>query len=379
MGDKTLDGSSESSLKKNPKKNSFIKKVIPRKSSVIIFILLLLVFALGYASFYFYIENKQVMAKQATDMSLLSKQLDNVLFTQSKGKQVSRKINQSVDDQLNLLHAGLTKVQNDNKISTTEVQSLQRSLAATYIRKPNDWILSEVEYLVKLAGRKIWLEHDIKTAIALLAAADQRIVELNDHSLVGVRSALFEDINMLGSLPNYHPETVILELSSLENLVDVLKTDKVVMPSPQYNEKTAISRKVSDWKQNLKKSWDAFIGGFIVINRHDEKIKALLLPEQIWYLKANLRAQLDKAEFAVYHEQQGIYDLAMSDTQRILANYFVNSEPTTMHFQKSINRLSKLKVKLNYPEQLKSSVVLKRVMALRVKTILRSPSNSQQK
>jgi uroporphyrin-3 C-methyltransferase len=319
------------------------------------------------------------MATQKIDMSLLSKQLDDVLSTQSKGSREAKTLKQKVDDQLNLVQGELNKIQNENKISNTEVQSLQRSLAATYVRKPNDWILSEVDYLVKLAGRKIWLEHDIKTAIALLVAADQRIVELNDYSLNLVRTALLEDINTLSSLPNYHPESVILKLSSLEHLVDALKTDKLVTGDPKPNETTTVTRNVSDWKENVKKSWEAFLEGFVVINRHDEKIQALLLPKQVWYLKANLRAQLDKAEFAVYHGQQAIYDLAMSDIQKLLKSYFVNSDPTTIHFTKSMNQLSKVKVTMVYPKQLKSPDVLKGVMELRVKKVLAPSLNSQKK
>lgn len=379
MDDNTLDGKTKSSFAKNLKKKAFIKKFIPRKAVFIIFILLIVVLALGYACVHFYIDNKQAMAKQEIDMSLLSEKLDDVLSTQRLAAREAKTLQQKAHDQLDLVHAELSKIKSENKISNTEVQSLQRSLAATYIRKPNDWILSEVDYLVKLAGRKIWLEHDIPTAIALLVAADQRIIELNDNSLNPLRTALLADINTLSSLPNYHPDSIILKLSSFENLVDALKTDKLVMPALKSHEKTALSNNVSDWKENLKKSWVAFLDGFVVINRHDDKIKALLLPKQVWYLKANVRAQLEKAEFAVYHQQQGIYDLALSDIQQILKNYFANSDPATMHFTKSMNQLSKVKVTMPYPEQLKSSDVLKRVMELRVKKILAPPSHLQKK
>ncbi len=50
-------------------------------------------------------------------------------------------------------------------------------------RRPNDWLLAEADYLVKMAGRKLWLEHDTASATILLESADHRIAELNDPSM----------------------------------------------------------------------------------------------------------------------------------------------------------------------------------------------------
>ena len=54
-------------------------------------------------------------------------------------------------------------------------------------KRPNDWMLAESEYLVRMAGRKLWLEHDIVSAITLLGNADERIKALNDPSLMPIR------------------------------------------------------------------------------------------------------------------------------------------------------------------------------------------------
>lgn len=361
------------------KTKSTAKKNIFSKPILIIVILATLLIALSYGTFHFYIENKKQMAEQKIEMSLLSKKLEDVLVKQVQTQNGSALLEKGVTNQLGLVNSELQKVQNENKINKTDVQSLQRSLAATYIRQPNDWILSEVDYLVKLAGRKIWLEQDIKTAIALLIAADQRVVELNDHSLSGLRSALLEDINMLSALPTRNPDSVILKLSSLELRVGGLKTDAVIMPDPKDNSKTAISNDVNDWKANLNKSWTTFLEGFVVVNKRDERVEALLLPEQVWYLKANLRAELAKAEFAIYREQQEIYDIAMADIKNTLKHYFVVNDPATKSFKNSINRLSKRKVTIVYPEQLKTTALLNRVMDLRVKKVLESQLTTTKK
>ena len=61
-------------------------------------------------------------------------------------------------------------------------------------RQPNDWTLAEASYLVRIAGRKLWLEDDIDTAQSLLVAADLRVAELSDPSLYPLRASIAEDI-----------------------------------------------------------------------------------------------------------------------------------------------------------------------------------------
>ena len=367
---------SQSASDKSIKDSSLKTKVRFNKYLFIIVILSAMLISVGYGVFHFYVENKQALANQKIEMSQLSKQLERVSEEQAKKSKVLTK---GVENNLLLVNDKLKKIASENEVNKSAVQALQRSLAATYIRQPNDWILSEVDYLVKLAGRKIWLEQDVKTAVALLVAADQRIVEVNDYSLSGLRRALLEDINMLSSLPEYNPDSVILKLSSLERRVDGLKTDSVSMPESKNNLKSDLSHNLNDWQENVSKSWAAFLDDFVVINKRDQRVDALLLPEQVWYLKANLRSELAKAEFAIYREQQEIYDISMQDMKILLNTYFVANDPATKSFKNAINRLSKRKVKVDYPDQLKVTPLLKRVMQLRVEKALKPQLTTQQK
>ncbi|MGR5543359.1 uroporphyrinogen-III C-methyltransferase, partial [Vibrio campbellii] len=68
-------------------------------------------------------------------------------------------------------------------------------------RRPNDWLLAEADHLVKLAGRKLFLEKDAVTATRLMETADQRIATLNDPSLVPLRQQMAKDITELKGIP----------------------------------------------------------------------------------------------------------------------------------------------------------------------------------
>ncbi|WP_372882559.1 uroporphyrinogen-III C-methyltransferase [Psychromonas sp.] len=328
---------------------------------------LLLVILLILSGWYFYKAHERLMAEQQATVTRLSSTL-------SSDKQSQNQQNSELQDLVEQVNQQLQQVQNENKLVSSDLQSLQRRVAETNVRQPNDWILSEVEYLVRLAGSKIWIESDVQTAISLLAAADQRLLVLSDPSLSPLRAALLEDINSLGSLPKRDPDGVVLALSSLESRIDKLMVAGFKLSEPTQSETGEVSSDIKDWSENLSKSWNSFVESFIVINTRDVKVEALLSPQQSWYLKENLRGAIAKAEFAVYREQQDIYDLAMQKAVDILTGYYDLTDNTTDHFLKSIQRLSKQKVSVNYPEQLKSAPILERIMTQRVKKSLASSS-----
>lgn len=44
------------------------------------------------------------------------------------------------------------------------------------------WLLSQADFLVKLAGRKLWSDQDVTTAAALLKSADASLADMNDQA-----------------------------------------------------------------------------------------------------------------------------------------------------------------------------------------------------
>lgn len=333
---------------------------------------LFLIVAFSLGAFYFYKQNKALVMAQQQQLDLLSKTFSSQSAQQSAQLRQSIQAATSMEAQLEKVNQQLQQAENDNKIAKTDIQSLQRSLSASNIRHPNEWILAEVEYLIGLSGRKIWLEKDIKTAIALLVAADQRIVELNDASLSPLRGALLDDINMLEALPKLDTDGVILTLTSLERAVDELRSASLLMPEEDKEVREEISNDITEWDVNLAKSWDIFVDSFITVNKRDTKIEALLSPEQSWYLREHLRNNLAKAEFAIYREQQDVYDIALENMLTLLSSYYDLKDNSTGHFYKSLQRLSKRKVSIKYPDQLKSEPLLDRVIEQRLKKSLAS-------
>lgn len=343
---------------KSPKKSRFVIVIV-------IFLILLSLFIIGFG-YSLYKNNSVTNTLYKQKIEMLTSQLASQVEQQDKQFQQSKLLNNNIKTQVEQLNIQLLDAQNKSKLFSSDMQALQRNMAEKNIRHPSDWILSEVEYLINLSGRKLWLEHDLTTTISLLAAADKRIIEMGDPSLNPLRRAVLEDINMLEALPKNDPDSLILALSSLERRIDKLIIAGSKMTEASQREDGLVSSDVADWEANLNKSWDTFVESFIVISHRDTPVEALLSPQQSWYLKENLRNTLSKAEFAVYREQQDIYDLALQNALKLIEVYYDMEDKGTEQFHTSIKRLSKQTVSVTYPDQFKSAPLLSRILKQRI-------------
>jgi uroporphyrin-3 C-methyltransferase len=330
---------------------------------ILSFVISLSIAALGA---YVYKSNLSNNANYTKQAQILQSQLDSQVALQSEISEQNNVTSKELLSQIDQLNIQLLDIQNKNKLYSSDVEALQRIVAEKNVRHPHDWILSEVEYLINLSGRKLWLEHDITTTIGLLKAADLRIIEMRDPSLNPLRRAILEDINMLEVLPEHDLDSAVLSLSSLERRIDKLVIAGLEVPKVEGDANLALSSDVSDWKVNLKKSWDTFIESFIVISHRDVAVEALLSPEQSWYLKENLRNHLSKAEFAVYREQQDLYDMALNNAAQLIELYYDMTDKNTQQFYTSIKSLSQQKIVFSYPDQFKSAPLLSRIIEQRL-------------
>jgi uroporphyrin-3 C-methyltransferase len=353
-----------------------------QKSSKLAVSLALLSLLLGIAVIaggaYFYKENKLLTAGQQSEISKLNKQLAVQQEILQQASQKTEALQSGLKTRVEQVNLQLQQANNASKLLQTDIQALQRAFAETKVRHPNDWILAEVEYLVKLAGRKIWLEKDVGSAVELLLAADQRVAELSDASLSVLRSALLEDINTLEALPKRDPDGVVLALSALERRIDKLVISGLVVPEEAVQQQEKLSGDINDWKKNLAKSWSDFVASFIVINKRESKLEALLSPEQRWYLQENVRHDLAKAEFAVYREQQDLYRQALDSAADMLKNYYDLDDSATRQFYQAVQKLAGREISTDYPDQLKSAPLLERIIEQRVKKSLASSRAEQE-
>ena len=247
------------------------------------------------------------------------------------------------------------------------IKSLQLAVADVKGRRPNDWLLAEADYLVKLAGRKLFLEHDAFSATKLMESADVRIAALNDPSLVPLRQAMANDITELKNVPLVDRDGLVLRLVSMQQQVNELPLANAILPEAAEVQTEQVSENIANWQNNLLTSLKDFSENFITFRTRDGNVTPLLSPEQHFYLRENLKAQLQTAIKGVYDEQQALYDIALKTAKQWSASYLNQDDNKVAEFNKTLTQLSKVNVAVEYPTKLETQKQLSDVINERLR------------
>ncbi|MFO4737369.1 uroporphyrinogen-III C-methyltransferase [Vibrio cholerae] len=319
---------------------------------------LLLVLALGAGFAYVHQQQKSEFNNQLQAVRAELKQTRDALNAQLE-QTVSKATSQATE----ITHRAETVLEQQQK----SIESLQLAVADIKGRRPNDWLLAEADYLVKLAGRKLFLEHDVETATQLMESADQRIAALNDPSLTVLRKAMANDITTLKNIPLIDRDGLVLRLISLQQQIDNLPLANAILPADQPQTSQAVSENIDDWQTNLKNSLKAFADNFITFRSRDGNVIPLLSPTQHFYLRENLQAKLETAIKGVYTEQQTLYRTALDTAAQWSASFFNPDDKAVQSFNAALAQLAQQQVQVEYPVKLQAQQQLADVINERLR------------
>lgn len=266
------------------------------------------------------------------------------------------------------LASRLDKLDSNQASTDEQLAGLSRKVLDLDNKRPSDWMLAEAEYLVRMAGRKLWLEQDVVAAAMMLANADERLAALNDPSLMAVRQSLAQDIAGLKSLKKVDRDGLVIKLNTINDQVGKLKLAGIVMAQAAEPDNT-LSESVIDWKENLKKSWAGFSENFVTVRRRDGKVEALLSPQQHWYLAENLKGKLLQAQLAVYREQQAVFDSSLEQASAWLTDYYAD-DSVRQFMLEQIAQLRGQQIVVDYPEQFSAQDRLQQLLDDRLQRLL---------
>lgn len=247
------------------------------------------------------------------------------------------------------------------------IESLQLALAELKGRRPNDWLLAESDYFVKMAGRKLWLEHDVVSATKLMETADQRIAALNDPSLVPLRKAMADDIIKLRAVPLIDRDGLVLRLTSLQEKIETLPLSHAILPEAEIEAEAVVSSDINQWQENLMTSLKDFSGNFITYRKRDGNVTPLLTPKQHFYLQENLKAKIETAIKAVYREQGDVYVSSLEAAKEWSTQFFNQEDKKVQSFIKSLDSLATQTIEVEYPVKLNTQPIIADVISERLR------------
>ena len=272
----------------------------------------------------------------------------------------------------------LTEAQRQQDSLAKKLEEVQEKVAVISGSDAKTWLLAQADFLVKLAGRKLWSDQDVTTAAALLKSADASLADMNDPSLISARRAITDDIASLSAVSQVDYDGIILKVNQLANQIDNLRlADNNDDDTPMDSDSDELSSSISEWRVNLQKSWQNFMDSFITVRRRDETAVPLLAPNQDVYLRENIRSRLLVAAQAVPRHQEETYKQALDNVSTWVRAYYDTEDATTKAFLEDVDKLSQQSITMNVPESLQSQALLEKLMQTRVRKLMAQPAETQ--
>lgn len=342
------------------------EKVVVQKSGGkgIALLALLVAMAVGGAGHYMtnkkFAEVEQEIAKLAGQQPVSSPQIEMPNFDAEKAQIAELGSSyQKALDRISQLEQEQSNYMNQINGLKTQLQKVTGAPQSESVV----WKLSDADFLLNNALRKLVLDNDIDTAKSLLSEADTVLSQVANTDVANVRSAIKSDLNQLANVNHVDQNSLMQRLTTLANRLDDLPmianeaVEEMVMVSGE------VSDSIEDWQKNIEKSASSFLDHFIrVSDRNKADEKAFVAPNQEVYLRENIRLRLQIAILAIPRQQNELYKQSLDAVGTWIRSYFETQNESVKSFLKELDDLSEQSIYIDAPDRLKSIELLEHLL-----------------
>lgn len=294
--------------------------------------LALSVLALGASGFLF-VEGQNVFKQQESNVK---QELEKAALGESEN---GVKLNTSIEQQ-GLLNQKLQQLEVMQKEDHAELDNLNRGYNELLKGRVN-WLVDEVEVTLNVASQQLLLSGNVPAAISVLKSINQRLDRFDQPELIPIKKAVKEDLDDLSAAASNYLDvsSTSVKIDSLEKrvaalplLVDSTLQPKDIQAAPSAND-------VDFWTR----TWDktvAMLKGMVEIRKLESNDAMLLAPEQIYFIRQNLRLRLLDARLALLQHNSAIYKQNLEDVESTVNSYFDTQAPTTQAWLQDLKELN---------------------------------------
>ncbi len=244
------------------------------------------------------------------------------------------------------------------------ITRIQRQLGKTR----GDWLVSDAEYLLSVASRRLHLMGDVPTTIEALSAADQRLRESGDTAAFKVRSQIAKDIAAVKKVKVPDVVGIYAKLETLEGEVSQLK---VFLPYSGKKTDIHVDHKSKPKTDNdinhvLDKTLIE-LEGIVTIRRLDHPVTSIITPERKLFIQEQMTTKLVIIKLALVQKNDALYQAAIDDALAWLNDNF-NKDELSLSFAHDLKALKKIQIRNNFPDISQSLKMLRNIAKLRLET-----------
>lgn len=328
------DAASSNSTKKTSKSKSNNKS----SNGFMYFIILIIVGVILAGAYYFWL-------LQQKQNKFIEQQARTLNSLQSKVKVISASVDS--ETQLSALHTEKLQKLGDQLLQT---EAISQKAIEIVKRSRREWALSEIDYLLRMAHRRLEVARDVSGAIAALKGADSRIQELADLNLFKIRKQLAKDIAGLNAIHQADVNGISLAIDGMivylsglpfKSVKEEIKVQLNEMPETEatnQEEQTFVDSVL----ETVKKIGD--------IKVHQRSIQAASSLEQQNEIEQLLRTYLLSSRLAALRFNQTQFLREVQLASEILHLHYDTNDNRVQQLQKTLNDFSALQLSPDMPE-----------------------------
>jgi len=235
---------------------------------------------------------------------------------------------------------------NEVAMQRSQLEELMQSLSLS--RDEN--LLVDVDSSLRLAQQQTQLTGSPQPLLTALRTADQRLARVAQPRLARLRAAIARDTDRIKSASVTDVPGVLARLDELVRQVDDLPAINAVAvrgAAADAPRKAASAAAVQAW-------WQRWLGavledarGLVRVSRIDQPEAVLLAPEQVFFLRENLKLKLLNARLSLLARQIEVARADVGIASAALGKYF---DPASRRTQAAATQLLQLQSQLRSSE-----------------------------
>lgn len=330
-----------------PQQGSPGKEKSPSSGGVVLAIFLSLV-AIGVASYPAFL----IYTQQGSDPfgSLTSRV--NEIQSQAAGTAQSVQGN---SDSLELLTEKLSSFEDKQGVA---LETLQKGLEASIVALQSklgttsqDWLLAEVEYLLRMANQRVLMERDPAGALALLTAADSVIANSQGLTAFSLREAMAADMAALEAVKVLDREGLYLRLSALAGQVENLVQRRLAYIPPSEPSEVVSTEEPSILTRlmALATRIGSRLASLVDYRRDEIAVTPILPPGEEYYLRQNLILKFEMAQIALLENDGQVFSRSLEESAAWIEKYFDAGDSVTLAMRAALAELMVIDVQQELP------------------------------
>ena len=308
----------------------------------------------GYAAYLIYESNSE-LKEARTSVRSLETELANLKRTSDqKIEQLSVVLEQTTASISQIREAENTAIADLGASFEVATEQLRTELRAELNEglgtSGEDWLLAEVEYLIRLANQRVLMERDVSGALSLLSSADEIVEQTSGIAAYELRESLAYDIANLKAVSDLDTDGIFLSLSAMASQVTELRRKQ-----PELSPPTQIQIDNGE-AQNFYQQFLSLVNNIFgrVLNSVDYRrdgvaITPLLPPKEEYYLRQNLILKFEMAQLALLRNDQPVYHTSLSEAKLWIVKHFVETDPRTIALIIALDQLAEVEVDRSLP------------------------------